>query len=168
MALTIFPAELRFVWPVCRPQSRLHPESGVPGFYSGVARRSGTAAFLPRVTFFAIAARRVLRYGYPRFMPDKTSFRYGLAPRKIADVARELQLDTERILPHGHYIAKIHISELEARRHQSDGQLILVTAMTPTPQGEGKTTTTIGLADALRRLGRTRLFSETHSWHSGG
>ena len=50
------------------------------------------------------------------------------------------------------------IDELEARRNQPDGRLILVTAMTPTPQGEGKTTTTIGLADALRRLGRKSMF----------
>jgi formate--tetrahydrofolate ligase len=73
-------------------------------------------------------------------------------------VAAELGLDTERILPHGHYIAKIPIAELEARQRQPDGHLILVTAMTPTPQGEGKTTATIGLADALRRLGKKSMF----------
>jgi formate--tetrahydrofolate ligase len=69
-----------------------------------------------------------------------------------------LNLDTGRILPHGHYIAKIPIAELEARQNQPDGHLILVTAMTPTPQGEGKTTATIGLADALRRLGKKSMF----------
>ena len=79
-------------------------------------------------------------------------------PRRIADVARELGLDTDRILPHGHYIAKIPIDELKARQHLPDGHLILMTAMTPTPQGEGKTTATIGLADALRRLGRKSMF----------
>ena len=74
--------------------------------------------------------------------------------RRIQDVAAELGLDPEGILPHGHYIAKIPIDELQSRDGQPDGNLILVTAMTPTPAGEGKTTTTIGLADALRRLGR--------------
>jgi formate--tetrahydrofolate ligase len=74
-------------------------------------------------------------------------------PRRIQEAARELGLDVENILPHGHYIAKIPISELQSRERGSDGRLILVTAMTPTPQGEGKTTTTIGLGDALRRLG---------------
>lgn len=76
-----------------------------------------------------------------------------LPPRKIRDVAEELQLNPDAILPHGHYIAKIPINELAARQRQPDGRLILVSAMTPTPQGEGKTTATIGLADALRRLG---------------
>ena len=79
---------------------------------------------------------------------------YGLPPRRVSEVARELGLNTENLLPHGHYIAKIPVSELEARQHRPDGHLILMTAMTPTPQGEGKTTATIGLADALRQLGK--------------
>ena len=74
--------------------------------------------------------------------------------KKISEVAAELGLDTESILPHGHYIAKIPIQQLIARESEPDGNLILVTAMTPTPQGEGKTTTTVGLADALRVLGK--------------
>ena len=85
-------------------------------------------------------------------MPD-TVTPNDLPPRRIHEVARELGLDSDQILPHGHYIAKIPIGELEARQNQPDGRLILVTGMTPPPQGEGKTTTTIGLADALRRLG---------------
>ena len=91
-------------------------------------------------------------------MPDKNAVLKGLPPRRISEVAAELGLNTERILPHGHYIAKIPIAELEARQRQPDGHLILVTAMTPTPQGEGKTTATIGLADALRRLGKKSMF----------
>ena len=83
---------------------------------------------------------------------------HGLPPRRISEVARELGLNTENILPHGHYIAKIPISELEARQSRPDGHLILMTAMTPTPQGEGKTTATIGLADALRALGKKSMF----------
>ncbi len=73
--------------------------------------------------------------------------------RKIADVAADLGLDSEAILPHGHYIAKVPVQHLQARAEQPDGKLILVTAMTPTPQGEGKTTTSICLADALQELG---------------
>ncbi|HEX2973808.1 MAG TPA: formate--tetrahydrofolate ligase, partial [Tepidisphaeraceae bacterium] len=73
--------------------------------------------------------------------------------RKIQDVAAELGLDPEVLLPHGHHIAKVPIDELRKRQNKPDGNLILVTAMTPTPQGEGKTTTTIGLGDALRQLG---------------
>jgi len=73
--------------------------------------------------------------------------------RRIIDVARRLGLSGDDILPHGHHIAKVPISELQVREKQADGNLILVTAMTPTPQGEGKTTTSIGLADALNHLG---------------
>ncbi len=82
----------------------------------------------------------------------------GVPPRKISAVAAELGLNPDRILPHGHYIAKIPLEELDQRQGRPDGKLILVTAMTPTPQGEGKTTTVIGLADALRCLGRRAMF----------
>jgi formate--tetrahydrofolate ligase len=81
-----------------------------------------------------------------------------LPPRRIQPVADELGLAPDRILPHGHYIAKIPIDELTERQQEPDGRLILVTAMTPTPAGEGKTTTTIGLADALRSMGHRTLF----------
>ena len=76
------------------------------------------------------------------------------AKNRIVDVAAELGLNTDTILPHGHYIAKIPIDQLKERAAKPNGNLILVTAMTPTPQGEGKTTTTIGLGDALRALGK--------------
>jgi formate--tetrahydrofolate ligase len=74
--------------------------------------------------------------------------------RRIQDVAAELGLDPEVLLLHGKHIAKVPIDELKARQNEADGNLILVSAMTPTPQGEGKTTTTIGLGDALRRIGK--------------
>ncbi|MGD0092025.1 MAG: formate--tetrahydrofolate ligase [Planctomycetota bacterium] len=77
----------------------------------------------------------------------------GLPARRVIEVAKELGLDTDEILLHGRYIAKIPIEELARRREQPDGKLILVSGMTPTPHGEGKTTTTIGLGDGLRRLG---------------
>lgn len=73
--------------------------------------------------------------------------------KRIYDIAGELGLDVDSVLPHGHYIAKIPIQHLKDREKEPDGNLILVTAMTPTPQGEGKTTTSIGLGDALRKLG---------------
>ena len=78
----------------------------------------------------------------------------GMPARRIGEVARELGLDPEEILLHGRYIAKIPIDELQSRAGKPDGALILVSAMTPTPQGEGKTTTTIGLGDGLRALGK--------------
>jgi formate--tetrahydrofolate ligase len=86
-------------------------------------------------------------------MVNKKEIHSELPPRRIHAVAQELGLDPETILPSGHYIAKVPFSELESRKRKKQGNLILVSAMSPTPQGEGKTTTTIGLADALRRLG---------------
>jgi formate--tetrahydrofolate ligase len=77
-----------------------------------------------------------------------------IPPRRIYEVAAELGLDPDVILPHGHFIAKIPLDQLQQRAQQPDGHLVLVTAMSPTPTGEGKTTTTIGLGDALRRLGK--------------
>jgi formate--tetrahydrofolate ligase len=77
----------------------------------------------------------------------------GFPRRKISEVIKEFGLEYDSIFPHGHYIAKIPITHLQSRLKDPDGKLILVTAMTPTPQGEGKTTTTIGLGDALRSLG---------------
>lgn len=91
-------------------------------------------------------------------MPAANGTNGARPPRRVSEVARELGLDTEAILPHGHYIAKVPIQELTARADRPDGRLILVSAMTPTPQGEGKTTATIGLADALRRLGHRTMF----------
>jgi len=73
--------------------------------------------------------------------------------KKIIDVANSLGFKYDDILPHGHYIAKIPIENLQQRLNKPDGKLVLVTAMTPTPQGEGKTTTTIGLGDAMSQLG---------------
>ena len=91
-------------------------------------------------------------------MPEAQPINNGLPPRRIQEVAKELQLDTENILPHGHFIAKVPIDELTARQSQPDGHLVLVSAMTPTPEGIGKTTTTVGLADALRHLGKRAIF----------
>ncbi|MDR3409792.1 MAG: formate--tetrahydrofolate ligase [Formivibrio sp.] len=73
-----------------------------------------------------------------------------LAGARLGIPARELE-------PYGHYKAKLSLDYIEHLRHQPDGKLILVTAITPTPAGEGKTTTTIGLADALNRLGKNTL-----------
>lgn len=71
----------------------------------------------------------------------------------ITEIASKTGLNPENILLYGKYIAKVPIEELFKRADTKDGELILVTAMTPTPKGEGKTTTTIGLGDALSYLG---------------
>ncbi|MBQ3390676.1 MAG: formate--tetrahydrofolate ligase [Firmicutes bacterium] len=71
----------------------------------------------------------------------------------INDVAEELQIPEEYVENYGKYKAKIDYNILQEYKDRPDGKLILVTAITPTPAGEGKTTTTVGLGDALSRLG---------------
>jgi formate--tetrahydrofolate ligase len=78
--------------------------------------------------------------------------------RPILDVAEELGLHTDDLSPYGRYKAKVALNALDrprpaGRGDDRPGRLILVSAMTPTPAGEGKTTTTIGLGQALRKLG---------------
>ena len=77
-----------------------------------------------------------------------------VTPKHILEVARSIGIDEKYIELHGKDKAKIDLSFLEDTRDKKPGKLILVTAITPTPAGEGKTTTTIGLADGLRRIGK--------------
>lgn len=68
---------------------------------------------------------------------------------KISDVASKLGVAADDLIPYGHYMAKLSAQYVRQLKSNPDGKLILVTAMSPTPAGEGKTTTTIGLTDAL-------------------
>jgi len=75
--------------------------------------------------------------------------------QRIAPLALEkLGIADAYLEPYGHYKAKISLDYLESLQHRPDGKLVLVTAINPTPAGEGKTTTTVGLGDALNRIGR--------------
>ncbi len=74
--------------------------------------------------------------------------------RPIAEVAAGLGLTADELHAHGPYMAKVPLGVMERLAERPDGKLILVTAMTPTKHGEGKTTTTIGLTQALARLGQ--------------
>ena len=75
--------------------------------------------------------------------------------RPILDVAhKRLGIDPKDLLLYGHYKAKISLDYLRTLNNRPNGKLILVTAITPTPAGEGKTTTTVGLGDALNKLGK--------------
>lgn len=74
-------------------------------------------------------------------------------PRHILEIARRAHIDEKYVEQYGGYKAKIDLSLLQETQRKN-GKLILVTAITPTPAGEGKTTTTIGLADGLRRIGK--------------
>lgn len=72
--------------------------------------------------------------------------------KPIIDIAQTLQIAPEDLIPYGHSIAKLSTSCIAKLQSKPNGKLILVTAISPTPAGEGKTTTTIGLADALQLL----------------
>jgi formate--tetrahydrofolate ligase len=72
--------------------------------------------------------------------------------KKIQTIARKLGIPDEFVLPYGHYKAKIDLSVLDALKNKPNGKLVLVTAITPTKAGEGKTTTSIALVDGLNRL----------------
>ncbi len=75
--------------------------------------------------------------------------------RPISEIAAEkLGLAPEHLEPYGHYKAKISLEFIKTLADKPDGKLILVTAITPTPAGEGKTTTTVGLGDALNKVGK--------------
>lgn len=71
----------------------------------------------------------------------------------ITQIAAAAGIDAELLEPYGKYKAKVSLSLLDHAKKQ--GKLVLVTAITPTPAGEGKTTTTVGLADGLHRIGKS-------------
>lgn len=73
--------------------------------------------------------------------------------KHILDISKDAGIDSSCIEQYGNYKAKIDLSVLD-NSNKEDGKLILVTAINPTPAGEGKTTTTIGLADGLRKLSK--------------
>jgi formate--tetrahydrofolate ligase len=75
--------------------------------------------------------------------------------RPILDIAREkLGIAPEYLEPYGHYKAKVSLDYIKRLQDRPNGKLILVSAITPTPAGEGKTTTTVGLTDALNHIGK--------------
>jgi len=88
-------------------------------------------------------------------MPSDIEIAQAAKLQRISAVAREkLGMAEEHLEPYGHYKAKISLKYLDSLKGRKDGKLILVTAMTPTPAGEGKTTTTVGLGDALNHIGK--------------
>ncbi len=77
----------------------------------------------------------------------------GCEMKPVTEIAQSAGIDEKYVEQYGRYKAKIDLSILKENKNEN-GKLVLVTAITPTPAGEGKTTTTIGLADGLRRLGK--------------
>ncbi len=77
-----------------------------------------------------------------------------VTPKNILEIAAAAGIDEKYIEQYGRVKAKLDLSLLDDMKDKEDGKLVLVTAITPTPAGEGKTTTTIGLADGMRRIGK--------------
>ena len=79
---------------------------------------------------------------------------------RITDLARDrLGISDEHLVPYGHHKAKLSLPYIDTLQGRPDGKLILVTAISPTPAGEGKTTTTVGLGDALNHIGKKALIA---------
>jgi formate--tetrahydrofolate ligase len=74
--------------------------------------------------------------------------------KPIAEIGAVLGIDPTQLEPYGHYKAKVSLKYLDSLPKRADSKLILVTAISPTPAGEGTTTTTVGLGDALRHIGK--------------
>jgi formate--tetrahydrofolate ligase len=88
-------------------------------------------------------------------MKDDIAIARGVKLRKIVELAKErLGIEADDLEPYGHYKAKLSDALIARVQSRPDGKLILVTAISPTPAGEGKTTTTVGLGDALNAIGK--------------
>ncbi len=88
-------------------------------------------------------------------MPSDIEIAQAAKLQRISRIALEkLGIAEDHLEPYGHYKAKVSLQYVDSLKDRPDGKLILVTAMTPTPAGEGKTTTTVGLGDALNHIGK--------------
>jgi len=74
--------------------------------------------------------------------------------QRINKIAEKVGIPEDHLVPYGHYKAKVSLEYVDSLKNKKDGKLILVTAISPTPAGEGKTTTTVGLGDALNHIGK--------------
>ncbi|NQV55417.1 MAG: formate--tetrahydrofolate ligase [Rhodospirillales bacterium] len=90
----------------------------------------------------------------PKTVPSDLEIARAASPAPILDIAAKLNIPEDAVLAYGRGKAKIDLDYLAGLEGRPDGKLILVTGITPTPAGEGKTTTTVGLGDALNRIGR--------------
>ncbi len=88
-------------------------------------------------------------------MPTDIEIAQAATLKKILPLAsQKLDVQEEALSPYGHFKAKLSLSEIERLQGRANGHLILVTAISPTPPGEGKTTTTVGLGDGLNHIGK--------------
>ena len=89
--------------------------------------------------------------------PSDIEIAQSVTPKNIIDVASSIGISEDELELYGRYKAKVSPSVMKRLSGRQDGKLILVTAITPTPAGEGKTTTTVGLTDGLRKIGKNAM-----------
>ena len=87
-------------------------------------------------------------------VPSDIEIAQAARPQPIVEVAKKLGISEDELECYGKYKAKVLPEVLREREKKPDGKLVLVTAITPTPAGEGKTTTSVGLADGLNKIGK--------------
>ena len=87
-------------------------------------------------------------------MPSDIEIAQAAKMNRIGEIARKLGVPDEALEPYGHYKAKVSLDWVDSLAGKKNGKLVLVTAISPTPAGEGKTTTTVGLGDALNHIGK--------------
>lgn len=93
-------------------------------------------------------------------MPSDIEIAQVAKMQRIVRVAREkLGIPEEHLEPYGHYKAKVSLEYIDSLKERPNGKLVLVTAINPTPAGEGKTTTTVGLGDALNYIGKKAIIT---------
>ncbi|MBO67764.1 MAG: formate--tetrahydrofolate ligase [Acidiferrobacteraceae bacterium] len=90
-------------------------------------------------------------------MPSDIEIARNANLKPITEIGERLDLPATELIPFGHDKAKLSMTAVDSARAQPQGKLILVTAMSPTPAGEGKTTTSVGLTDGLNRIGKKAL-----------
>ncbi|MDZ7669821.1 MAG: formate--tetrahydrofolate ligase [Gammaproteobacteria bacterium] len=95
------------------------------------------------------------RVDLSRAVPDNLSIARSVAGRPIGEIAERMGLRAEWLEPYGHRVGKVDLAAMDAMADRPPGRYVVVSAITPTPLGEGKTTTAIGLAQGFHHVGRT-------------
>ena len=86
------------------------------------------------------------------------------AKKPVLEIGAKIGIPPEHLAPYGYDKAKLSAEFIRSKRDARDGKLILVTAVSPTPAGEGKTTTTVGLGDGLNRIGKKAIVCIREAW----
>jgi formate--tetrahydrofolate ligase len=122
----------------------------------GTARKAGVGLLCRRIEAVGEPPVCDINFRGSLMAEFKSDIEIARAAKKkpIMEIGAKLGIPAEHLLPYGHDKAKISAEFIKEQRGKKDGKLILVTAINPTPAGEGKTTTTVGLGDGLNRIGK--------------